>query len=309
MIENLLRQYHSFGSREEISKTIDSLRNAKSLPKRDLYTIGISIGTIEFLNYIQITREQKGRIKFIEDKHTQEMPLFIFEKLFTKLAEEQHLHEFINEKSVFIETETIFIKRKSIPLTFSAIRNLLIDFDLFLYDKLIESQFRVSPIYQDWFRQYVIPLIETSQLNNNPLSDLIERQKRQEAYGKEAEEFVLEYEKRNRKKHPTANKIRIISQQDVSAGYDIQSYVSDESLMLDKFIEVKSYQGNPHFYWSANEIKVAREKAEQYHLYLIDRDAMSDKSYEPTQIQNPAQSLFEDVQWTHKNDGYFFEQN
>jgi hypothetical protein len=52
----------------------------------------------------------------------------------------------------------------------------------------------------------------------------------------QSERFVLNYEKLERTKNPRHNNIKIIPENDVSAGYDIQSYKNDESMLLDKFI-------------------------------------------------------------------------
>jgi hypothetical protein len=43
----------------------------------------------------------------------------------------------------------------------------------------------------------------------------------------QSERFVLNYEKLERTKNPRHNNIKIISENDVSAGYDIQSYKND----------------------------------------------------------------------------------
>ena len=307
MIESLLCEYHNFGNKEKISKIMESLRPVKSLPVSNLYTIGIPQRTIELLHYLEITKEQKGRIKLIKDASVQEMPRLIFQQLFVKLLEDRQLHNFFNERSVYQDSGKIFIKNNQIPIKFSAMRNLLIDFDLFLKDGLIENQFYVHPDYQKWFCRDVVAYIEECQLADNPLSKFIEIQVQKEEAGKKAEEFVLLYELQQRKKHPNAKNIRIISDQDVGAGYDIASYMSDESLLLDKFIEVKSYQGTPSFYWSENEVKIAKEKRYRYYLYVVDRSAMADTNYQPIQIKNPAQTLFSHDEWIYKNDGYFFE--
>jgi hypothetical protein len=62
---------------------------------------------------------------------------------------------------------------------------------------------------------------------------------------------------------------------DVSAGYDIASLKDQGSSIIDKFIEVKSYSGSPYFYWSKNEIEVAKQERDNYFLYLINRDEIS----------------------------------
>jgi hypothetical protein len=61
----------------------------------------------------------------------------------------------------------------------------------------------------------------------------------------------------------------------------------------DRYIEVKSFRGQPHFYWSANEKRVAEFLNENYFLYLVDLNLMENnaQAYEPTIIQNPAKKL------------------
>lgn len=309
MLENLLKAYDSFGDKEEISKIIDLLKGGESLPKGNFHTIGIPKGAIELLRFLEIIEETNGRIKLPKIGNNAEVSLLIFESLFSKLSKERKLHEFINARNIFHDDGQIFVKNNFIPLHFSSIRNLLINFDLFQKDDLIKSQFIIASPYQEWFQNNVIPLIEVSQLNDRPLNGFLERQKQQEELGKQAEKFVLEYEKRQRINHPNVENIKIISEQDVGAGYDIQSYACDDSLLLDKLIEVKSYQNEPIFYWSANEVKTAQKEREQYYLYLVDRGSIGDKNYHPTKIKNPAQTLFSDAEWTHESDGYLFKKN
>jgi len=55
--------------------------------------------------------------------------------------------------------------------------------------------------------------------------------------------------------------------------------MDNQSVLLDKFIEVKSYSGDPYFYWSRNEVKVAETEKNNYFLYLVNRDEMNDIDY------------------------------
>ena len=123
----------------------------------------------------------------------------------------------------------------------------------------------------------------------------------------QSERFVLNYEKLERTKNPRHNNIKIIPENDVSAGYDIQSYKNDESMLLDKFIEVKSYSGSPYFYWSKNEIEVAKQERDNYFLYLINRDEMNNKNYCPTIIQNPAKNILNNQNWQKDCQTWKFE--
>jgi len=88
--------------------------------------------------------------------------------------------------------------------------------------------------------------------------------------GKKGEEFVLEYEKNNLislDRSDLANKVKMISELDCTAGFDILSYFDDGS---EKYIEVKSTTGNlNNFYLTINEFKVARELKESYYIYKV----------------------------------------
>lgn len=307
MLENLLKRYDNFGNQQNIAKILSSLEQSKSLPVSNLRTINIPQSTIDLLQCLAIIKEHKGRVSLVGKHAPLKMPLLIYQSLFQKLKEERLLHAFLHNRNIHQEQSRIFIKNNVIPLKFSALRNLLIDFSLFVQDELISSQFYIYPDYQEWFCENVIPDIEASKLADNPLSRLINRRNQQEEIGKQAEEFVLEYERRQRKNHVKTGNIKIISELDTSAGYDIMSYMDDDSLLLDKFIEVKSYKGDAYFYWSDNEVKIAEVKHNQYYLYLVDRDFMGDKDYHPIQIENPASCLFSDDDWLCRNDGYFFE--
>lgn len=80
-----------------------------------------------------------------------------------------------------------------------------------------------------------------------------------------------------------------ISEYNVSAGYDIVSFVSIESLIPDKFIEVKSCSDERWiFYISKNELDVAKRKQDSYFLYLYNRKKRNFRI-----IQNPYKLLFE----------------
>jgi hypothetical protein len=129
------------------------------------------------------------------------------------------------------------------------------------------------------------------------LQSLKERQAHQELLGKEAELFVLDFEKQRLNKHPLLDNIQRISEEYVNAGYDIESYNDNNSLFTERFIEVKSYSDHVKFYWSANEIEVAKELADKYFLYLVDRAKVLEAGYNPKIVQNPYQSVFENELW------------
>lgn len=132
------------------------------------------------------------------------------------------------------------------------------------------------------------------------------RRDRDAANGLLAEEWVLSQERERLKDHPLLDQVRRVSDEDVSAGFDILSFSSPNALQHDLHIEVKSYVGSRRFFWSRNEIEIAEELGEQYSLYLVDRSAMAMPSYSAQVIKGPYSALFQTglPGWTISPDGY-----
>ncbi len=111
----------------------------------------------------------------------------------------------------------------------------------------------------------------------------------QEQLGNDAEIAAIEFEKdilfyNNILKVPER-----ISLYDVTAGYDIVSYLTIDSNVPDKFIEVKSCADESmQFYISKNELEVAKIKRGNYYLYLFNR-----RTNEFTVISDPYTFFFE----------------
>lgn len=115
--------------------------------------------------------------------------------------------------------------------------------------------------------------------------------------GMQAEEAVVEHERKRLRalgRNAEAELVRRISQLDIGAGYDIESFDGDKPLFdYDRFIEVKASQKSElRFFWSANERRAAKEKGNKYWIYFVGRFKQS-KSDEiiPIMIQNPAKRL------------------
>lgn len=180
------------------------------------------------------------------------------------------------------------IKRSAFPLAYAAIRNFLIMAGAL--NKEENGEIGVTGDYEsNW----------TEQLHNRrkkfTLEQLLKQKEDQSKRGLEAEEFVLELEKKRLPK--MAQKIKRISDFDVAAGYDIVSYESYETEHYDRFIEVKCYIGFPHFFWSENESDVARIKADKYLLCLVDYARIGEPGYQPEFIRNPYETIFNGEEW------------
>jgi hypothetical protein len=302
MLEKLL-QYNNLGSQTQINYIIDllskgncSIYDLKKACASKEYSFSNSfdgvVCLLEWLDIIKITKLVELNNDILLEITAQK----ICHLIFIKLADEKQLHCFINNNNLDFR-DLIYVKNSLIKLNFSSIRNFLINLCFFQDDDLMKNQFIINKEFSVWFIDIVVPLIDKSQTGNKSLQDLKDKQKRQEELGMQAERFVLNYEKLERAKNPRHGNIKIISEIDVAAGYDIQSYKNDESILIDKFIEVKSYSGSPYFYWSKNEIKIAEQERSNYFLYLINRDEMNQEGYCPLIIQNPYKNILGNDKW------------
>ena len=319
MIEEL-RNHSHLGSHSQISRLL-KLLSKENYSKKDLrlicndldYTFSRSFeGILHLLDWLEIIKisnlitlkKKLDHEKIVED---------ICYSVLNKLAENKELHNFINSHNLIID-QSVLVNNNLIPLKFSALRNLLINLGFFQQDSLMQNHFLIGEKYIDWFNDTGIKLIEKSKLKSFTLERLKKNMERQSELGFEAEKFVLEYELQIRNKHPTCSKIRIISEEDVSAGYDIESYIDDKSIVLDKYIEVKSYSkeqsalGKPYFFWSSNEVEVAEIEEDNYFLYLVDRDQMKNKGYIPTMIKNPYVNVFQTSQWEKECQKWYLQE-
>ena len=75
------------------------------------------------------------------------------------------------------------------------------------------------------------------------------------------------------------------------------SFDSSNSFNYDRFIEVKAVTNSNSFYWSINELNTAKLKGKQYYIYLVDLQRVSDDTYVPTIINDPASALFDSEEW------------
>lgn len=111
-------------------------------------------------------------------------------------------------------------------------------------------------------------------------------------YGKEAEEFVLNYESMRLNNQ----NIEWVAKYIVDAGYDIASFDNENDTTHNRLIEVKSYDGGKeYFFWSRKELRVSRLEGNQYWIYLVNRSSMKSPTYEPTMIQNPYKNIYQDI--------------
>lgn len=314
MIEKILR-LDNLGTKSQIIYIVRLLSNAQA-SHADLrhacsskeFSFSVSFeGVITLLEYVGVIANNHGVISLRKTVELNKSIEGFMTLLFSQLSKDKVLHDFINSDNFYYDntSKVISLLNHLIELDFSALRNLLINLGLLSRDNLIPNHLVVQSEFQEWFIETVIPLIEKSKIKNRSLKSLEHLHQVQKDMGMEAEKFVLRYERKRRSAHPNCSNIKIISEEDTSAGYDILSYQTDTSIFLDKHIEVKSYDDNASFYWSKNEIEVAKIKQDKYYLYLVKRSEMNSSGYEPIVIQNPYKEVLNNTTWKKTVEKYF----
>ena len=297
-----------------LSSGVKSLIGLKSACNSSDYTFSRTFDDIIiFLEWLKVIRVFGEQIELLIDENLifnsdNMISHLFFSKLFNKMNNQNILSEFLNNNNIkYISGENIVtINNNLIPFNFSQYRNLLIDFELFILDTIISNQFLINNYYKPWFVKEIIPLLENQNVSRKiSLSNLKEIQRQNDAFGIEAERFVLAFEKNRLTGHIRFNDIQIISEDWSNAGYDIQSFNDKKSIIFDKFIEVKSYNIFPRFFWSANEVKVAEQKQNNYFLYLVDRNKINQNNYMPVIIKNPYVNVLLSDNWAKEVDKWF----
>jgi len=138
--------------------------------------------------------------------------------------------------------------------------------------------------------------------------------KEKEEVGRLGEAIVKEYEMWRLSElgyAVEARCVRGISNVRVNAGYDIESFNgASPAMVYDRFIEVKGAKARQlRFFWSDNEISIARRLGKQYWIYFqgsidvkngIARD-------EPIMLQDPANSILGDNRFKNSPQGLIVE--
>lgn len=318
MLDELLK-HNKLGNKSELLfLLLNVLPLSKSQKMSDLrgyctsnhYTIGQSLtGILKLLEFMRLISVSNGSILVDDDffnlikNNTKHFELSDFTKtLLLTLRNEGAIVDFIIPDAVRLDADedTIYIKENLIPFGFMGVRNLLISLGFFERKLLIGSNIlAINKDFREFFLTEIINKIKegSQKRRRKSLKKLKDKLARQELVGKEAELFVLNFERERLSRHPLINNVQRISEAYVNAGYDIESFNDKNSVFIDRFIEVKSCSENVVFYWSINEVEVAKELSDKYFLYLVDRSKMSLPGYVPKIFQNPFQSIFNNEFW------------
>lgn len=228
------------------------------------------------------------------------------EYLFNALKDDDEFHKIFcsDYLSHDIVYKSLKINNRAFGLKYSNFKQLLIDFEAIKTHPTTElSSFIINNRYKKLFDKTVLPEIKKRKIGIEEFRNAMEQQ---QIYGEEAEKFVLNFEFARLKRQ---KEIDWVAEYIVNEGYDIASYNHESDELPNRFIEVKSYDGEkPYFFWSRNEYTVARIKKAEYWLYLVNRTDINKSGYEPIMIQNPFETILNNNQiWDIQIEKYKIE--
>lgn len=287
------------------------------------FTIGRSLeGMVRLLEFITVIKIKNNVVTINKDRFN---PTLIndyqnyfncedfYELLFSSLDRESCLTSFIRPDALKFDyrDQTYYVKENLIPTKFISFRNLLFSIGFFKPNHSLDSNnLIINPKFSMFLERIYINKIKSQfeQIKKKKtLSDLKAQLILLETYGKEAEFYVMEFEKRRLQDHPNKKSIQRISDEHINAGYDIESYNNNDSVFIDRYIEVKSFSGELSFHWSKNEIEKAKEYEDNYFLYFVDRNKIKYSNYSPKIIQNPYQLIYNNNLWIKEPESWIFK--
>lgn len=267
-------------------------------------------GSIGFLFFVGFLREiEDTGLILSEDREDVDECLqsekLLFKRLVEKLGEAGLLHEFISVNAIELNIydKHFYIKKPLIPQKFFNLRNFLIKTNIFSLVEGSDALLLVNPELEEDFTQLILH-VKGQKLDFVSLESLEKSLELQKLHGAEAEKFVLRWERNRLRNHRDINSIKIISSEDVTAGFDILSFESEQSSQIDRFIEVKCYSGISRFFLTKNEFKTSVLKGNAYKIYLVDYNRIADSDYNPMIISNIETNIFGSKSWRVEVDAW-----
>lgn len=305
-----LRKYSSIGNKAGILLFCKKILTGQM---EDLSSIGISCSFINGVDLkfncgvlafeeINLISVRNGKCQATEILYSSKNEELFIEQLCRYCMNALIEMDMINIEDLnFNETKNIFqIPIYAFKMECAVYRNMLITFGALIQDG---NLFIVNENFEKDFSKFVSNKRKLSQ------KQLLSKLEQERIIGEEGEQFVLNFElKRLTANAKQAKQIKQISLIDVAAGYDIISY-NDNTFSSRRYIEVKTFQGKEHFYWSINEINSAKLRGSDYCLYLVDYAEIQKDGYAPKIIVNPYAELQNDDSWHITPNSFLIEKS
>ena len=245
---------------------------------------------LEEIKKIQLSPMFKGKILFL-----------YYPKKFINIFAENHVDYFLKKLGMYHENKNLdLIDKREILLSWKNKDSVMRKWYMFEFSDFLYREFRRPPKkeqtpdelkdYIDFEEEYPKPeevkpefitlkispeKIRPSSKKGKSKSRMVDFEKenrRHKKLGEQGEWIVFQKEKKfltENNRMDLAEKVKLISKEDISAGYDILSY---ELKGTKKYIEVKSTSSSPsniaNFLITINEYNKAKE-IENYNLYIV----------------------------------------
>lgn len=311
-------KYNNIGKPDEICYVLNHILSANETSINDIIVyclhnlpfLHINVEAIlAFLKFAKIVESDDyrvsltciGRKLIIQAGNNKDgLCKFIVHEVINSLKENK-ANEFLDFRKIKYNTIIgAYISNSNIPLKFAGLRNLLIDMNFFIVNPLNVNILLINDEYIDCLKDYI--RIIKKKVTIEELKKSLENRENE---GLEAELYVIEFEFKRLKGMKRKEQIIHISEIDVTAGYDIASFNKAFEQEHNRFIEVKSYKGRLGFYWSKNEVEIAKQKKDNYFIYLVDRNRLSEKNYIPISIKNPYSEVYMNKVWAKEAQSWY----
>jgi len=299
-----LKKINRIGNRDDVTYFINSVIGKKTLTKADIckisnYSPGNYLLDVEALliycAYLELIIYENEIIysPVVEEIINNEEKLnnFIIETTVKKLFND---NIFGIDMFTYSSFYNIFVFRnEKFSLDYSALRNILISQGFFVVNTFNNNfQITIKEHYEPLIAKFIEKKKKIITIDEFKLLTI----KNEEA-GEKAELYALEYERKRITNLELQKKIKRISNIDVGAGYDIISFNDNNESSHNRFIEVKAVAKSHSFFWSKNECDFAKLKGDQYYLYLVELNNISNSDYHPYVVCNPANRILNSNDW------------
>ena len=228
--------------------------------------------------------------------------LILIHSLKSKSPYVKEIKEYINNFVNNNNDDFIYNPSSDDNIKFSNVRNFLIELEFVEHD-IHNNYYVFNKSKYLHISDFLVKKISLKKFK----SILAEKDK----IGLQAELAIIKYEQNRLKDYPhLQNKIEHVSQDYVSAGYDILSYdIQDENRSKRRHIEVKAVSLHSYeFYISRNEIETARRFCDTYYLYLL--PVLGDNKFDFDRmliVQDPYDKLIQNENdWIKEIESYKF---
>jgi len=248
----------------------------------------------------KISLSYKLRLALNGDENTKK--IFIANQLFHESNQfTNYLKEYFT-KFVLSGGDYNFSPSLTERLSYSGIRNFLIGLGVLKVNYSSNNYYILKELLTDIISK------------NTSLSyhEFLQNRTAKEMLSMKVELAVIEEERQKFKDRPgIQTKIKLVSQLNVSAGYDILSFEesSNEKAVQEIYIEVKAVSEQDwKFYWSRNEIDTAKKFGDAYFLYLVPTGMSNAINVKSTQkIKNPYNIVYlNEMSWKRKVEEIMF---